>query len=250
MPATPATWMGPHPDSGMTTTPAQPPPVDSAVTRVLIVDDHDLFAESLLLALDVAGFWVQRAPSLDPPDVLAAAVGQRVDVVLLDLQFGGDGTTGLPLVEPLRSAGATVVMVTGVEDPARMGECLEAGACSVVNKSEPLEALIHATREAAAGRSVNPAATRTALLQALRLQRADHEARTERLRRLTPAESEVLLSLCRGLNAEAIAEQRVVSIRTVRSQIESILTKLDVSSQIGAVAIANRAGWPTAGPEA
>lgn len=229
----------------MTTTPDAPVPPDPATTRVLIVDDHDLFAESLLLALDVAGFEVRRAPSLDAEVVLATAADGAVDVVLLDLQFDSDGTTGLPLVDPLRRAGATVVMVTGVDDPARMGECLEAGACSVVNKSEPLEALIHATREAAAGRSVNPSATRASLLQALREHREELDGRTRRLARLTPAESEVLLALCEGLNAEAIAERRVVSIRTVRSQIESILTKLDVTSQIGAVAIANRAGWPT-----
>lgn len=230
-----------RPDDDGTTTVGAPADPDPTSTRVLIVDDHDMFAESLLLALDVAGFRVQRAPSLDPEVVLAT--GADVDVVLLDLQFDRDGTTSLPLVDPLRAAGATIVMVTGVDEPSRLGECLEAGACSVVNKSEPLEMLIHATREAAAGRSVNPGATRAALLQALREQRAEFGLRTERLARLTPAESEVLLALCEGLNAEAIAERRVVSIRTVRSQIESILTKLDVGSQIGAVAIANRAGW-------
>lgn len=229
-----------QPDDGTTTArvPTDPNPTSP---RVLIVDDHDMFAESLRLALDVAGFRVQRAPSLDPEVVLAS--GADADVVLLDLQFARDGTTSLPLVDPLRAAGATVVIVTGVDDPAQLGACLEAGACSVVSKSEPLEMLIHAAREAGAGRSVNPGATRTALLQALRLQRAEFGLRTERLARLTPAESEVLIALCEGLNAEAIAERRVVSIRTVRSQIESILTKLDVTSQIGAVAIANRAGW-------
>ena len=46
-----------------------------------------------------------------------------------------------------------------------------------------------------------------------------------------------------GLSAAEIAEQRVVSLATVRSQIRAILQKLDVTSQLAAVAMAHRAGW-------
>ena len=45
------------------------------------------------------------------------------------------------------------------------------------------------------------------------------------------------------MSAAEIAEQRVVSLATVRSQIRAILRKLEVTSQLAAVAMAHRAGW-------
>ena len=47
-----------------------------------------------------------------------------------------------------------------------------------------------------------------------------------------------------GESAETIAEQVVVSLTTVRSQIRAILLKLGVNSQLAAVALAREAGWP------
>jgi two-component system, NarL family, nitrate/nitrite response regulator NarL len=46
-----------------------------------------------------------------------------------------------------------------------------------------------------------------------------------------------------GRTASEIADERVVSLATVRSQIRAILLKLDVSSQLAAVAMAHRARW-------
>jgi DNA-binding CsgD family transcriptional regulator len=54
---------------------------------------------------------------------------------------------------------------------------------------------------------------------------------------LSPREREVLELLTEGMRAAAIAEYFVVSMPTVRTQIRSILAKLDVSSQLEAVAL-------------
>jgi len=61
--------------------------------------------------------------------------------------------------------------------------------------------------------------------------------------RLTPREEEVLLALMRGAKARDICAQSFVSMPTVRSQIRSILTKLGVTSQLAAVALAYQSGW-------
>jgi two-component system, NarL family, nitrate/nitrite response regulator NarL len=61
---------------------------------------------------------------------------------------------------------------------------------------------------------------------------------------LTPREQEVLSALMRGDTARDICKQSYVAMPTVRSQIRSILTKLGVSSQLAAVVMAYRSGWP------
>lgn len=65
--------------------------------------------------------------------------------------------------------------------------------------------------------------------------------------RLTPREEEVLFALMRGAKARDICAQSFVSMPTVRSQIRAILTKLGVTSQLAAVALAYQSGW--AGPK-
>jgi DNA-binding NarL/FixJ family response regulator len=62
--------------------------------------------------------------------------------------------------------------------------------------------------------------------------------------RLSPREQEVLLAMMRGKMAREICKQSYVSLPTVRSQIHSILSKLGVSSQLAAVALAYQSGWP------
>lgn len=60
---------------------------------------------------------------------------------------------------------------------------------------------------------------------------------------LSPSEQDVLAALMEGRSAELIASDRVVSVATIRSQIRSILLKLEVRSQLEAVALAYRCGW-------
>jgi DNA-binding NarL/FixJ family response regulator len=55
----------------------------------------------------------------------------------------------------------------------------------------------------------------------------------------------VLRSLIEGMPASVIALESSVSISTVRTQIRSILQKLNVNSQLQAVSLARRAGWPS-----
>jgi len=64
-----------------------------------------------------------------------------------------------------------------------------------------------------------------------------------RLADLTNRESQILASLMAGRRAAAIARIHFVSLHTIRTQIRSMLRKLDVHSQVEAVALAHRAGW-------
>ena len=67
--------------------------------------------------------------------------------------------------------------------------------------------------------------------------------RLEKYERLTTREREVLQGLVNGQNAEEIATASFVSLTTVRTQIRAIFTKLEVGSQLAAVALAVRSNW-------
>lgn len=210
--------------------------------RVLVVDDHELFGESLRIALEASGLEAVRAPELVSPELMLLADRFSPHVVLLDLQLGTDGD-GLALIEPLCAMHAQVIVVTGVTDPAVLGACLEAGALSVVSKSAPLEILVAAVGKTLSGQSVNDPAERSVLQSALAASRRRQSELNEMYAALTRAEREVFAEMARGRSAEAIAQHRVVAVRTVRSQIEAVLAKLQVNSQLAAVALANEAGW-------
>lgn len=211
-------------------------------TRVLIVDDHELLAHVLATSLADAGFWATAVTGAGLDDVLTAAREVTPDVALLDLDLGRNGD-GRALVEPLTDLGCRVIMLTGSRDAAAIGEGIERGACGVLSKETALEALVAAVEQAAAGVADALAADKQRCLQARRQQLESDRQRLAPFERLTPREEEVLAALRLGRSASAIADTSFVSLSTVRSQIRSILTKLGVSSQLAAVALANEAGW-------
>lgn len=211
---------------------------------VLIVEDHQLLAQSLEFALRAQGMAAQRVSGVGRSEVLSAVAELRPGLVLLDLDLGEE--SGLALIEPLRTGGADVLMLTGVTDRIRLAECIEAGAIGIVAKQQPLEQLVAAIVEMVDGRPPLTRAQRDGLLAELLRHRADERRRLAPFERLTHTEQAVLAALVEGHAAEAIAADRYVTIATVRSQIRGILRQLGVNSQLEAVAAARHAGW--AGP--
>lgn len=217
-------------------------------TRVVIVEDHTLFAESLDIALTFEGHDVNRVAPGTPgltslPAILAAALHRRPRVALLDLALGSPGS-GVPLVEPLHHAGVSVVVVTGCADRVVWGECLRAGASTVLSKSEPLNAILATIRHLGEGRAVMSRAARDELMNAWAQDRSELRDLRRQLATLTPRERQVLGHLMRGRSVREIATASVVSEATVRTQVKSILAKLHVSSQLAAVSMAHRGGVP------
>lgn len=207
--------------------------------RILLVEDHDLLAGTLTLALRSRGIETESMNGPTPDAVVAAARRLAPVTVLLDLDLGALGS-GRDLVRPLTEAGGQVVMLTGVTDEAKLAACVEAGATGVLTKTVPFEELLDTIGRLAAGDSLLTAHQRDQLARALQ------ERRSERapFATLSPREQSVLARLVDGEPADLIAERSYVSLATVRSQIRSILLKLGVNSQLEAVALARRLGWP------
>lgn len=210
---------------------------------ILIVEDHDLLAQSLKLALRGDGFEAEIADELTEEAILESADRMRPSVVLLDLDLGAARGSSLPLIPSLRALGACVVMVTAAENRARLGECISAGALGIVPKSASFDDLLGAIRDACAMRTLLSKTERDKLLEEMRRQHAADDERARQFDRLTVREREVLAALCDGKSAEMVADEAFVSVATVRTQIRALLQKLGVKSQIAAVAMARRAGW-------
>lgn len=216
------------------------PPAD----RILIVDDHELLATALALALRQLGEEVETVAGPSTDAVVAAVRRLAPVLVLLDLDLGPSLDSGLDLIRPLAAAGGRVVIMTGVTDRARLGECIEAGALGVICKTVRFSDLLDGIRRAAAGDDLLSAHQRQILLAELQASRQAERRRLAPFATLSPREQSVLAGLVAGESAEMIAGSSYVSLATVRTQIHSILVKLGVTSQLAAVARARSASWP------
>ncbi len=140
------------------------------------------------------------------------------------------------LCRSFRSAGAAVIVVSIGAAAAALAGCVENGAGGVIDIEDMPRHAAELARCAAAG-ELNGDSTNAARTAWARSPRFD-PASLEPLMQLTPSERRVLYHLTAGSSASDISSLLVVSIATVRSHIRSILLKLDVGSQLAAVAIA------------
>jgi DNA-binding NarL/FixJ family response regulator len=215
-------------------------------SRIAIVEDHALLAETVGLALGAEGLDVTVADLSDTAAALSSANAGNDTVVLLDLELGPPIHDGTKLVAPLTAAGASVIVVSGVGDRVRVAAALEAGAIGYVPKDTPFGDLLDTVLLASRGENVFDDNARHAMLADLRTHRAARQRVVAPFEQLTPRERAVLGELCAGNSVETIATEWVVSTATVRTQVRGVLTKLDVNSQLAAVAKARAAGWPVA----
>lgn len=230
----------------VTTMDRQQQPTSRSQFRILIVEDHVLFAESLDLALSVEGYAVRR---IEVPEsasstgaLVASLIRLRPRIVLLDLDLGGFGD-GARLIAPLAKANVNVVVVTASPDRARWGEALRYGARAVLSKSRPLNDILATVRRINQGLPVMSLEEREEMLRFWHEQRSERHDIQSRLAQLTVREAQVLGHLMLGHNVHEIAAGSVVSEATVRTQVKSILAKLGVSSQLSAVGMAHQVGW-------
>lgn len=217
----------------------------TAPTPILIVDDHELVGSALALNLRAEGEQAEFTPVRTVSGVLEHARRLGPGLIVLDLDLGrdaeGNRIDGVRLVAPLIELGWRVVVLSGSSDAGRVGAALDAGGFVFVPKNAPFPALLHAIREARAGRSAMPPGRRE---QFIALHRRRDDERRElhgKLARLTQREREVLALLAGGKRAQAVADHFVVSLATVRTQIRAVLTKLEVGSQLEAVALYRKA---------
>jgi len=200
--------------------------------RILVVDDHKLFAEAVQMALEKHGLEVEVATSAD--EALDAVVREAPDVVLLDI--GLPDRSGLVLGREILEVhpSAKIVIVTSLEDQRALQEAVRFGFHGFLTKDTKLPQLVSAIREVLEGQLVVPHRLAT------RRRNGEPEEVALLASQLTRREREVLALLASGANSTEIARALTVSPNTVRTHVQSILAKLQVHSRLEAVAFATR----------
>jgi len=211
--------------------------------RVLIVDDQRLLVDSLSLALRLEGLEPVVSSAADVSGLLENVRADPPALVLLDLDLGGVLGDGTDLVAPFVAAGTRVLVLTGTTDELWKAAALDQGACAAIDKGIPFDDLLGLVLSAARGETVMDPDERRRLIHRLQSHRLARERDLAPFESLTPREQQVLRALSRGHTVTHIARTWVVSESTVRSQVHAVLRKLDVRSQLEAVAAATRVGW-------
>lgn len=207
---------------------------------VLVIDDHELFSTSLTIALRNEGFDARTLPVAFLrrfPDREERPAGLAVLDLDLGHDAGGRRVNGIDLVEGLRARGWKVLVVSGSVDRPEVAAAIAAGAIGSVPKSRSFDDLLRTVGAAARGEQVMTRDEYEEWLERHRRYVTEERELARRLMRLSPRELEVLELLAEGMRAASIARHFVVSMPTVRTHIRSILTKLEVGSQLEAVAM-------------
>ncbi len=206
--------------------------------RVLIADDHPIVRAGLAALFDSDGSITVVAAVGTTQDAILEGECARPDVVLMDLQFGGEfqGACATRQIRGLENAPAVLVL-TNFDSESDIVAAIEAGAVGYLLKDAPPTEIIAAVHAAASGRSALAPAITTRLLTRVRQSHAS----------LSVRELEVLGLVSEGNSNAAIAELLHLSETTVKSHLSHIYPKLGVSSRMGAVAAARSTGVLRAG---
>ena len=204
--------------------------------RVLLVDDHQMFAEALVSFLagkeDILA--VGTAATMD--DGRRQVRELKPDVVLMDYSLpDGTGIEAASLIKAEHPA-ANVLLLTGSDDPSLVSQAIQAGCAGYLTKDAPPDDVVDAIRRIHAGESVIPPEQLHHVLQGV--------SRTNRGLgyRISAREREILGLLAEGMSTEEIAEHLFLSWHTVRNHIQRIIGKLNAHSRLEAVTTAVREG--------
>ncbi len=210
-------------------------PAPDAV-RVLVVDDHRMFAASLAHALQAEPDLLIVGQATTIAQALQLVGPTAPDVVLLDHRLpDGDGVASIRDFSRIRPSAKLVVLTATASDRVLVA-AMEAGAAGFIAKTQRLDDVIAGVRAAAQGESVVSAKLLTRLLP--RLQRQSSGGGTE----LTEREREILDLLATGLSNADIAQQLTISVHTVRNHVANLSAKLGAHSKLEVLAIAVREG--------
>jgi two-component system, NarL family, nitrate/nitrite response regulator NarL len=202
--------------------------------RILMVDDHNLFRESLSRLLQTSSGFQVVGECTSVADALATLARTELDVVLLDYDLGAElGATLLADMKQRDMTAKVLVVTAGMSDVATR-LILEAGASGIFLKHSSLDQLLSAIQRVANGEVWLDAKVMRTLFAA----KSAPTETFERERPLTARQSEVLRGVLDGLTNKEIALNLKMSESSVKAVIQELFQKAGVRTRSQLVRIA------------
>jgi DNA-binding NarL/FixJ family response regulator len=209
------------------------------VTQILIADDHPIVRSGLRQVIDAKADLRVVAEAADGHEAVKKALSEPVHLVILDVSM--PKLTGIQAAAELhkRKPELKLLMLSMYDSEQFLFESLKAGASGYVLKSSADENIVEACRAAMRGQSFLYPSAVTTLIQ-------DYVARggvgQAQFDVLTARELEVLKLIAEANTSKQIAEQLVISIKTVERHRQNILEKLGMRDRVELTRYAIRRG--------
>jgi two-component system nitrate/nitrite response regulator NarL len=213
-------------------------------TRVLIIDDHAIVRTGLRMLLESQAGITVVGEAANRTDALATAVREQPDIILLDLDLGGESSLDcLPELLAVASE-ARVLILTGVCDPELHRRAVYLGAMGLVLKEKAVAVLLQAIEKVRAGEVWLEGAMIASVLREMTQTRETLQTDPEaaRIAMLTEREREIVALVGQGLRYKQVAERLFISEITVRHHLTAIFAKLRVADRLELVIYAYRHG--------
>lgn len=204
--------------------------------RLLIADDHPIVVDGLRAVLGTQQDFEVVGTASNGEEALHKVRALHPDVLLLDLEMprvDGVETLRRLAVDPVA---VHTIVFTAFDTDDRIIDAVRAGAQGYLLKGAPREELFNAIRIVHAGGSLLQPVVASKLLSRLNQPNApDPNA-------LTARETEVLNLLAQGLPNKEIAAQLIITERTVKFHVSSLMSKLGAGNRTEVVAVATQRG--------
>jgi len=212
---------------------------DVEPTRVLVVDDQELFRRGLTMVIGALDGIELVGEADNGKDAVDVAVRTDPDVVLLDVRM--PARSGIETCAELKAVmpSVRIVMLTASDEETDLYDAIKSGASGYLLKDASIDEVAKAVRLVADGQSLISPAMAVKLLDEFK-QLASSGAATVTAPRLTDRELEVLRLVARGGSNREIARDLFISENTVKNHVRNILEKLQLHSRMEAVMYAVR----------
>jgi DNA-binding NarL/FixJ family response regulator len=203
----------------------------TGATKVLLVDDHQLFRAAFRMALEDFPDFEVVGEAGDMQGAYAAADRTCPDVAVVDVRMGRADGIALSRELKRRQPHLKIIMLSAFSDSDYAAEALAAGALGYLTKNDSLEDCVTGLRAVAGGeRFITPQLSASTLRLYYGITKTHDEGRSKVFDILSRREREVFRMLVQGGNNRSVASQLFITTKTVETHRSRILQKLDCHS--------------------
>ncbi|GGA34295.1 MULTISPECIES: response regulator transcription factor [Psychrobacillus] len=198
--------------------------------RILLADDHEMVRIGVSAYLQAQPDMDVVAEAVNGQEAVEMALQHKPDIILMDMVMpimnGAEATREIVQKWPE----AKVMIVTSFIDDDKVYPALEAGAISYLLKTSKASHIADSIRKTLSGDAVLEPEVTNKMMKRMR-QGSEHALHEE----LTDRELEVLLLMAEGKTNQDIADTLFIALKTAKTHVSNILSKLEVSDRTQAV---------------